>query len=254
MKQTLKKILRKMGFDLKRIPRTYPKSVGYPIGDIELFLHGIKERGFTPKGIIDVGANKGHWAVLAAEVFPNAKVIMIEPQDEMRAPLEILCLRDKRFSYVQAGAAKECGELVQTIWPDLAGSSFLPQVDQDALKKGTQRITPVTTIDKILQNNPDFIPDMIKLDIQGFELEALRGASSAFGQTELFVMETNLFEFSPSMPLTSECIQFMKDRGYELYDITGYLRRPFDGALGQVDLAFAKIGGVLRTSNKWAKE
>lgn len=215
-------------------------------------MRGIKERGFVPRGIIDIGANKGHWAVMAAEVFPNANVIMIEPQDEMKAPLEELCARNKRLRFVQAGAGKECGELVQTIWPDLAGSSFLPQVDQDALKKGTQRLTPVTTIDKILENYPEFIPDMIKLDIQGFEIEALRGAVSAFGKTELFVMETSLFEFCASMPLTSDCVLFMKERGYELYDITSYLRRPFDGALGQVDLVFAKKDGVLRVSNNWA--
>lgn len=49
----------------------------------------------------------------------------------------------------------------------------------------------------------------------------------------------------------SELIEFMGERGYEIYDIAGYLRRPFDGALGQVDLAFAKREGILRRSNKW---
>ena len=55
-------------------------------------------------------------------------------------------------------------------------------------------------------------------------------------------------------PLIREVISFMGDRGYEIYDITEFLRRPLDGALGQIDLAFAKNNGVLRNSNKWSTQ
>jgi hypothetical protein len=91
----------------------------------------------------------------------------------------------------------------------------------------------------------------VKLDIQGFELEALSGAQTTFGRTEVFILETSLFGFLPGQPVTREVISFMFDRGYELYDITDYLRRPYDGALAQVDLAFVKADGRFRTETKW---
>jgi hypothetical protein len=53
------------------------------------------------------------------------------------------------------------------------------------------------------------------------------------------------------MPIFHEVIAFMAERGYFAYDFPGFLRRPYDGALGQVDICFAKHDGVLRTTNRW---
>ncbi len=94
-------------------------------------------------------------------------------------------------------------------------------------------------------------PQLAKLDIQGFELEALKGAKSLFGVTELFILEVSLYEFLPSSPVVSEVVAFMAARGYEVYDIPGFARRPFDSALGQIDLAFARKGGFLMARTDW---
>ena len=191
---------------------------------------------------------------MVLSVFPESRIIMFEPQEEMRSILEQLCRRNSNLEFIQAGVGREPGELVQTIWEDLAGSSFLPEVADDKLEKGVQRMTPIITIDEILKQKPDFVPDLVKLDIQGFELEALKGASSTFETTELFILETSLYEFLPSQPVTFDCIKFMHEKGYYIYDVTEYLRRPFDGALGQIDIAFAKSGGMLQKSNSWYPE
>jgi FkbM family methyltransferase len=207
---------------------------GGQIGKIVGFFRGIQARGFTPRGIIDVGANRGDWARLALSIFPDASVIMIEPQDEMQPYLSKLCSSVAGCHYVKAGAGREVGELVQTIWPDLAGSSFLPEPDTSQLQSGWQRKTRVVTIDSLLSETyPEFAPDVVKLDIQGFELEALSGAKTTFGRTEVFIVETSLFRFLPHQPVMREVISFMFDRGYELYDITGYERRPYDSALAE---------------------
>jgi FkbM family methyltransferase len=206
-----------------------------------------------PSPAYDVGANRGDWTRLALSVFPGTPVLMIEPQDEMETSLSQLVSEMPVCHYVKAGAGREEGELIQTIWEDLAGSSFLPELDSEKLKTGRQRRTKMTTIDALLLSEVyrHFHPDLVKLDIQGFELEALSGAQTTFGQTEVFILETSLFPFMPRMPITREVISFMYDVGYELYDITEYFRRPYDGALGQVDLAFVKSRGMFRTESKW---
>ena len=83
-------------------------------------------------------------------------------------------------------------------------------------------------------------------------LEALKGARSLFGKTEVFILETSLYEFMPGMPVTAECVEFMTAKGYAIYDVIEYLRRPLDGALGQIDLAFARRDGILRSSHAWS--
>jgi len=245
-----------LGFEIRRARKAgksgVPASVDRSIGDIRTFLEDIRERGFDPQGIIDVGANRGSWTKMARRVFPGVPVVLIEPQQEMEIHLRELCDSAENLEYVLAGAGAEEGQLVQTIWEDLVGSSFLPAIDEKQLRDGIQRVTPVVTIDAILRDRKDFKPDLVKLDIQGFELEALKGAGSLFGRTEVFILETSLFHYVPGIPLTADCIRFMSEKGYGLYDITEYSRRPLDGALGQVDLAFALDGGLLRRSQEWS--
>jgi FkbM family methyltransferase len=253
VKTTLKSVLRCIGIEVRRANvNTGPGARQRPIGNIASFLEDIKARGFMPRGIVDVGANRGDWSRLALSVFPETPTLMIEPQDEMEASLSQLARERPACHYVKAGAGRDEGDLIQTIWADLAGSSFLPEPDSEKLKIGSQRGTKITTIDSLLSGPyRNFHPDLMKLDIQGFELEALAGAQTTFGETEVFILETSLFEFMPRMPITRQVISFMSDRGYELYDITEFLRRPFDGALGQVDLAFVKSRGMFRTDSRW---
>lgn len=249
MKSMVNRLLRPIGIEVRRVNAGVPNR---PIGVLSCFLEDIKARGFSPRGIVDVGANRGNWARVARSVFPGAPMLMIEPQDEMEIHLSKAVAELPGSYYVKAGVGREEGELIQTIWEDLAGSSFLPRPDNAMLAAGTQRKTKVTTLDTLLSGpHANLCPDLIKLDIQGFELEALSGASTTFGKTEVFILETSLFQFLPCMPITREVISFMADNNYELYDITEYIRRPHDGALGQVDLAFVKTKGMFRRESKW---
>jgi FkbM family methyltransferase len=58
---------------------------------MQKFLKDVRASGFVPRGIIDVGANQGGWTKDALSVFPEAHIIMVEPQAEMMFPLEALC-------------------------------------------------------------------------------------------------------------------------------------------------------------------
>jgi len=230
-----------------------PASTGRPIGSAWSILEDVRARGFTPTGILDVGANRGDWTTMALSIYPSASVLMIEPLDEMDAPLLAICQERSSCRHVKVGVGRVDGELIQTISPDLVGSSFLPPRDEVKIRTGRQRSTRVLTIDSVVAQYPDFRPDLVKLDIQGFELEALMGGNKLFGTTELFIVETSLYPFSSlnGEPIAREVISFMADRSYEIYDIADFLRRPYDGALGQVDIVFAKNHGLLRSSNQW---
>ncbi|HEX7705707.1 MAG TPA: FkbM family methyltransferase [Thermoanaerobaculia bacterium] len=218
-----------------------------PIGQLHTFLEDVKSRGFSPRGIIDVGAHKGNWTRGALGVFPDTPVIMIEPLEEMIPYLEATVRDHPSSRYIAAGAGSTVGTSILTLWEDLRGCSYLMPPGSEEV----QRETRLTTINEILASDLQFVPDLVKLDTQGFELEALKGASSLFGRTQLFILETSLFEFMPGMPSSRTVINFMAERGYEIYDVTSFDRRPLDGALAQIDFAFAAAEGWLRSTHRW---
>lgn len=252
MKSIVKRGLQSLGYEIKRKPTT-GDSGSRPVGDMKSFLEGLKQCGLDCRYIMDVGANKTDWSRLAAQVFPGSSFVLIEPQTEMKTYLDAFCADYPSSKYFMAGAGAARGVLTLTVWDDLAGSSFLPASDDTLRKANKQRDIEILTIDDIIRDNGFPVPDFIKLDIQGFELEALKGASHTFGKTEAYLLEVSLFNFSEGkeMPVFSDVVNFMLERGYVVYDFPGFLRRPYDQALGQCDVCFVKKEGVLRNTNRW---
>jgi FkbM family methyltransferase len=255
MKQIAKEALRYLGYEITKYKYPVdPASLDRrPVGRMETLLVDLKIRGLDPKAILDVGANCGSWSRLAKSVYPDANFYLIEPQAEMEEQLADFTKEFTDSEYFLNGAGAKNEVLTLTLWDDLAGSSFLPDEDESLLEEGRQRKVEIVTIDGLIQENRIEIPDLMKLDIQGFELEALKGANKTFGHTEVYIIETSLFSFSdvPGMPMFSEVVNFMLERDYVVYDLAGFARRPLDGALGQCDICFVKKDGFLRSSNDW---
>lgn len=228
-------------------------SPARPVGDMCFLLEDLKFRGLICNSIVDVGANRADWSRIAKRVFPSAAFYLIEPQIEMKEKLELFCQDFKDSTFILSAAGSEKGILTLTIWDDLAGSSLRPFPDEKLKALGKQRDVEIITIDDLISNSKIQMPELIKLDIQGFELEALKGAALTFGYTEVYILEVSLFCFDdvPGIPIFSDVINFMLDRGYVVYDFPGFLRREYDGALGQCDICFVKKNGFLRKSDRW---
>lgn len=226
-------------------------AMNRPFGDMRSFLEYVAALGFDPRFIVDVGAHRGDWASIALDCFPSAGMLMIEPQPELRSALHAFCSERRNARWVEAAAGSRREERYQTIWPDLQGSSFLPRPDPTRIASGEQRLAPVRTLDELLAEDGRGVPDLVKVDVQGFELQVLKGSTSILGRTELIILETSLFEFLDDIPILREVIDFMAINGYEIYDIAGVIRRPVDAALGQLDVAFALRRGFLRSHDRW---
>ena len=82
--------------------------------------------------------------------------------------------------------------------------------------------------------------DFIKLDVQGYELEVLKGGQKALQSVECILMEVSLIGVNQGAPLLHEVISYMKNIGFFVYDICSFVRRPIDQALWQIDVIFVK--------------
>lgn len=205
--------------------------------------------GLRPFTVIDCGAAFG-----TAELylnFPDARHVFIEPLREYQEALKSLKHRLKSADIVQAAAAANEGVLTINVHPDLVGSStYLEEEDSDV--NGVPREVPAVTLDNVCRRLGTQGPYLIKLDVQGSELDVLNGAADVLLVAELVVMETSLFEFYKGAPQLGEVIAFMKTRGFVPYDVVGAQYRLMDGAMSQIDVVFVRESGVLRVHHVYA--
>ena len=98
------------------------------------------------------------------------------------------------------------------------------------------------TLDALLEAYKDFQQlDFLKLDVQGYELEILKGASALLQHTEFVLMETSFIPINQGCPLILEVMAFMDSRGFRTIDFCSQVRRK-DGTLWAADLLFVSIG------------
>jgi FkbM family methyltransferase len=208
----------------------------------------LRDQGFKPNHIIDVGAHRGDWSRDARHYFPEAGFTLIEPQIEMAPCLETFCQETRQARWLVAGAGALPGELHLTVTDRLDTSSFAFTANHAENNGFERRLVPVVTLDAVCTDSP--IPEMVKIDAEGFDLQVMQGSQKLLGATELFFLEVLLFDYFPGQSL-QHTVSFMASRGYEPFDITDLNRRPSDGALALMEVAFARRNGFLRANRGW---
>lgn len=198
----------------------------------------LKNSGFTPRTILDIGAHQGSWSKLVREIWPESAIFMVEANDDHCLDLaqaawangfEIALLGEKvkkQVDYYASTSAFDTGNSIfkeQTSFFDNCEVRKLPQVTLDSIVKKR-------SLKKI---------DFIKLDTQGSELNILKGAKNTLLTTEFILLETQNLEYNLGAPNTCDVLVFMKNLGFRLFDITEIHHLP-TGEMLQVDLLFAR--------------
>jgi FkbM family methyltransferase len=169
------------------------------------------------------------------EVFPESQYTLIDALDENRAALASFCRKHKnaRYIIVGLGPAESRGQL--HVHGDQ--SSFL---SSEYDEKGMLREILIKSLDELVERNEVPLPNLIKADVQGYELEILKGGIKTLQAAELVLLEVSFRQVYRQCPLADEVVSTMADYGFRIYDICTYSQRPRDGELFQSDVLFAR--------------
>jgi FkbM family methyltransferase len=194
-------------------------------------LNNIKKLGFYPKTIIDVGAQVGTHCLY--EVFPDSHHILIEPVQENEAALKQICKNMKKAEYIIAAAtSKDCNV-------DLSVSSntkYSHACQSNNQNGWTVRQVKGITVDSLCEDKKLQAPYLLKIDVDGTEIDVLKGCIKILSLTEYVVVEAT----TNAGQRIYDIINFMRNQNFHVYDIVDFLYRPEINDLWQVDVAFVK--------------
>ncbi len=213
----------------------------------EVLAH-LRGLGLAPATVIDVGVASGTPDLYAA--FPDARLLLVEPMAEWRTTLEgVLAERPGELVIAAAGAEPGSRELAVHRVP--ACSSLVGERSGDDASVEVRSVD-VVTLDDVVARTGLPGPYLLKVDVEGGELEVLRGASSVLDRCEVVLLEVSLFELNAGAPQFADVVGALQALGWAPYDLYGGHVRPLDGALAQVDVAFVKADGRFRADHRYA--
>lgn len=182
---------------------------------LESFLKNIV--GYYPTLIVDIGAHIGMWSRYVKTVYPNSLYFMLEANSDCEGelketgmPYEIALLGEhdgveKNYYKINGG--------------DCSGNSVYRERTEayDDSRCSVQRLK-TQTLDSILKRK-NLQPDFVKLDVQGSELDVLKGAIETLKQAEFVLLEIEVAEFNQGRPTFAEIIAYMDKAGFEMFDL-----------------------------------
>jgi FkbM family methyltransferase len=176
---------------------------------------------FTPRVIVDVGANDGEYARQLSILYRPETYVLVEPVPELAEKLRTLRVAENTHVFAcAAGAAVAHDDLY--VYEHSAASSLLQARDATAVSynvsletKQVQRVA-IRPLDDMLAEVGVRVVDLLKIDVQGYELEVLRGATHTLASTRWLFLEVSMFEHYEGQPLFDALLKWLSDRGYYL--------------------------------------
>jgi FkbM family methyltransferase len=205
-------------------------------------LKRLRGLGFGPSGILDVGAYEGSFTRTARVVFEDSYILMIEALTENEAALADVCREVGNADYkiaVLGDTEKEATSFFVAntqIRPDLIKTGSSKFKENSSFPIEERRLQQHSLGHMLAGRGLSF--QLLKLDVQGAELEIIRGLGSYLSNIEVILMEMSLVNYNAGAPLMDVVLTELRGLGFVLYDIVEEHR--VRGRLYQIDGIFVR--------------
>ena len=207
-------------------------------------------RRLVPDGLnvaYDIGASRGHWAETLHAFFPGLRqIVLFEPASDCQEALRALRLRgtETRVEQVALGAAAGVAQL-QGRGPSASLRKATERQEQcfpGSVPEGGETVVVEALDERALRLGlPP--PDIVKLDVQGFEEEVMAGGDKTLAHARWLVLELSMVELYAGQRTAGAVLDSLEQRGWTLTGI-GYRWYSRDRRLVQFD---ALLGRSINT-------
>lgn len=171
--------------------------------------------------VVDIGANCGQFALISRKCFPNARIDSFEPLSEPADRFERVFAGDEHTHLHRLAIGASEGQATIHVSQHDDSSSLLPiGAMQTALFPGTgeceSRTIRIAPLNAVLSEKDIQSPALLKLDVQGFELETLHGCKSLLDRFRYVYCECSFVELYTGQALAHEVIDYLYQHSFSL--------------------------------------
>lgn len=198
------------------------------------------------KTILDIGANDGQFALFARKMFSDSVIFSFEPLLTCFTKVLEISNNDKNMVALNF-ALGENNETVEMFHDKFSPSSSLLKMTNEHIQNfpytGNQikelvKLRKLDTLDEVKDVEREVL---MKIDVQGYELNVLKGATNFINQyLPLIVLEISFADLYENEPAFEEIYDFMRALDYRFTGTLDQLYSPDDGAILQADVIFEK--------------
>tara|TARA_B100001250_G_scaffold18052_1_gene15687 strand:- start:1161 stop:1913 length:753 start_codon:yes stop_codon:yes gene_type:complete len=196
-------------------------------------LINLIKKGLEIDIIYDIGAFRGEWSsFLNKTSLKNKKFYLFEANEENEQHLKKLSF--KYFIKILSDKEKK----VDFFSKVSTGDSYF--IEQTSIYKDDckPKIKITTTMDDIIKKEKLPLPNFIKIDTQGSELDILKGAKQSISECSLIYLECPIIEYNLMSPNLNEYIKYLNSIGFVPYDVCEVHK--IDNVLIQIDVLFVR--------------
>ena len=240
------KILQKFSkFISSLIPINYKKNHKFlnknQVTSTEIILSLLADK-INPEYILDIGCGHGEWFLKCYNFFPNSKYLLFDGNKNNENNLSFLKKKYHNISYKICLLSDTIKEL--KFFNMGYGSSVYEE--KTNFSREIELITSSTLEVELSKFNFNSSNNIIKLDVQGSEIDILKGLEKKISLFEIIILETSVKEYNKGSPLFIDVVNYMNKTNYTLYDIFDLKRLGNYGSfLVQFDAIFVRKNSSL---------
>ena len=232
-------------FLLSLIPINYKKNHKFlnknQVTNSEIALSLLADK-INPEYILDIGCGHGEWFLKCNNFFPNSKYLLFDGNKHNENSLSLLKKKYYNISYKICLLSDTIKEL--RFFNMGYGSSVYEE--KTNFSREVEIITSSTLEIQLSKLNFNSSDNIIKLDVQGSEIDILKGLGEKISFFEIIILETSVKEYNKGSPLFIDVVNYMNKTNYTLYDIFDLKRLGNYGSfLVQFDAIFVKKNSSL---------
>lgn len=199
--------------------------------------------------VLDVGAHRGEFSSAIRALLPRARIYAFEPLPDCCAVLSNKMRNGGGFQAFPVAIGKTHGQI--TLWRSryAKSSSVLPMaaLHKDSFPWSAEN-TPLSVeqraLDEYLGQLQLDDKVLLKIDVQGYEAQVLRGATELLKCVACVLLEVSFRPLYQGQGTFAEIHVLLQSAGFSYSGNLGQLCSPIDGSILQADALFCRDGVV----------